>query len=301
MYNLLMVYREGTWDEDEFILELPRYLEHTVPLLAERFATLSADTITALKGLPTLFAYEDRGRDVGPSSQVGRIEDIQVRYGGVRITWSIDARIGPIPATRLKEMFGQLDISERNWEHTRTHWAVKDVDLLDVLVRNGILQDDPSPPPKVFVSYSWDSPEHLEWVRRLVIDLRANGVDAISDRTHLRFGQDLPHFMEQAAACDRVIVVCTENYMNRANQRLGGVGYEHLVTAAQLAGDPLSMRFIPVIKDQRDAGNTPVNLRGRMFVDLSDGPGYNTNFQALVRDLHNAVPPVPPLGRRPQF
>lgn len=79
MYNLLMVYQEGTWDEDEFILELPRYLEHTVPPLAERFATLTADTITALKGLPTLFAYEDRGRHVGPSSQVGRIEDIQVR------------------------------------------------------------------------------------------------------------------------------------------------------------------------------------------------------------------------------
>lgn len=296
-----MVYREGTWDEDEFILELPRYLEHTVQPLSERFAFLSAETIATLKGLPTLFAYEDRGREVGPSSQVGRIEDIQVRYGGLRITWSLDATIGPIPAARLKEMFDQLDISERNWEHTRTHWAVKDVDLHDVLVRNGILENNQAAPPKVFVSYSWDSPEHLEWVRRLVIDLRSNGVDAISDRTHLRFGQDLPHFMEQAATCDRVIVVCTENYMNRANQRLGGVGYEHLVTAAQLAGDPMSIRFIPVIKDPRDAVHTPVNLRGRMFVDLSEGLGYNANFQALIRDLHNAVPAIPPIGRRPQF
>lgn len=301
MYNLLMVYREGTWDEDEFILELPRYLEHTVQPLVDRFSSLSADAIATLKEIPTLFAYEDRGRDVGPSSHVGRIEDIQVRYGGVRITWSIDATIGPIPASLLKEIFGQLDISERNWEHTRTHWALKDVDLYDVLLRNGLMGDDPTVPPKVFVSYSWDSPEHLEWVRRLVIDLRSHGVDAISDRTHLRFGQDLPHFMEQVATCDRVIVVCTENYMNRANQRQGGVGYEHLVTSAQLAGDPLSMRFIPVIKDPRDAGHTPANLRGRLFVDLSDGPGYNANFQALVRDLHDAVPPIPPVGRRPQF
>lgn len=301
MYNLLMVYREGTWDEDEFILELPRYLQYTVQPLSDRFASLDAATIEALKALPTLFAYEDRGREVGPSSHVGRIEDIQVRYGGVRIIWSLDATISPIPATKLKEIFGQLDISERNWEHTRTHWAIKDVDLYDVLTRNGLLQAAPSAPPKVFVSYSWDSPEHLEWVRRLVIDLRANGVDAISDRTHLRFGQDLPHFMEQADRCDRVIVVCTENYMNRADQRIGGVGYEHLVTAAELAGDPLSMRFVPVIKDPRDARHTPANLRGRLFVDLSDGPGYNTNFQALVRDLHNAVPPVPPVGRRPQF
>ncbi|MEB1490063.1 toll/interleukin-1 receptor domain-containing protein [Xanthomonas campestris pv. campestris] len=301
MYNLLMVYKEGTWDEEEFVLELPRFLEHTAQPLIDRFGSLDQSVIQALKSMPTLFAYEDRGREVGLPARVGSIEDIQVRYGGLRITWSFDAGVAPIPAGTLREMFGQLDIADRNWEHTRTHWAVKDVDLYDVLLRHGLLEDDSTQPPKVFVSYSWDSQEHIDWVGRLVRDLRASGIDAISDRTHLRLGQNLPHFMEQTAACERVIVVCTENYMNRADERVGGVGYEHLVTASELANDALSMKFIPVIRDPRDAVHMPANLRGRMYVDLSYGPRYNSNFQDLVRDLHNAVPPVPPIGRRPHF
>ncbi|HFF6201601.1 TPA: toll/interleukin-1 receptor domain-containing protein [Stenotrophomonas maltophilia] len=302
MYNLLMVYQEGTWDQDEFVLELARFLEYTAQPLIDRFGALDQQTIQYLKGIPALFAYEDRGREAGLPARVGKIDDIQVRYGGVRITWSFDASVSPIPALALREMFAALDVAaDRNWEHTRTHWAVKDADLYDVLLRYGLLENDQTPPPKVFVSYSWDSPEHIEWVRNLVNALRMNGIDAISDRTHLRFGQNLPHFMEQSAACDRVIVVCTENYMNRANGRVGGVGYEHLVTAADLANDPLSMRFIPVIRDPRDAAHMPTNLRGRFYVNLSNGPDFNGNFQELVRDLHNAVPPIPPIGRRPSF
>lgn len=301
MYNLLMVYQEGTWDQDEFFLELPRFLEHTAQPLISRFGSLSQQTIQYLKEIPALFAYEDPGREAGLPARVGRIDDIQVRYGGVRITWSFDAGIAPIASSALREMFASLDIAQRNWEHTRTHWAVKDVDLYDVLLRHGLLEADPNPPPRVFVSYSWDSPEHIEWVRNLVSALRASGVDAISDMTHLRLGQNLPHFMEQTADCERVIVICTENYMNRANGRVGGVGYEHLITAAELASDPLSMRFIPVIRDLRGATHMPINLRGRLYLDLSDGPNFNANFQALVRDLHNAVPPVPPLGPRPVF
>ncbi|HEL4110018.1 TPA: toll/interleukin-1 receptor domain-containing protein [Stenotrophomonas maltophilia] len=299
MYNLLMVYREGTWDEDEFFLELPRYLEHTAQPLKDRFNALNDQVIDALKAMPTLFAYEDRGREIGIPARVGWIDQVQVRYGGIRITWRFDASISPIPAERVREMFADLDIGERNWEQTRTHWAIKDVDLREVLVAHGLAIELRA--PTVFVSYSWDSEEHRNWVRQLVLELRANGIDAMADMTHVRPGQDLGRFMEQTANCDRVIVVCTANYMGRANDRVGGVGYEHLVTAAQLMADPGSVRFIPVLKDHADAAHLPINLRGRMYVDLSDGPNRNANFQDLVRDLHNAYEPIPPLGPRPRF
>lgn len=301
MYNLLMVYKEGTWDQDEFLLELPRYLEHTAEPIKDRFALLDERVIEELKALPTLFAYEDRGRDIGFPARVGTIEQIQVRYGGVRISWRLDASIPSIPAIQLREMFQDLDIGQRNWEHTRSHWAVKDVDLNAVLLKHGVIIEHPIAPPKVFVSYSWDSEEHRQWVRRLIVDLRANGIDAISDMTHVRLGQSLGYFMEQTATCDRVIVVCTENYMRRANERVGGVGYEHLITAAQLMEDPKSDRFIPVLRNLADAAHLPINLRGRMFVDLSDSRNYNVSFQGLVRDLHNANESAPPLGPRPTF
>lgn len=226
MYNLLMVYAAGTWDEDEFVLELPRYLEHTALPLKERFSSLDERVIENLKEMPALFAYEDRGREAGFPARVGRIDQIHVRYGGLRITWRLDAAVPPISAEQLRVMFDDLDISQRNWEHTRSHWAIKDVDLMDVLRRHRLLALPDIPPPSVFVSYSWDSEEHRQWVRRLVGALRERGIDARSDVTHLRPGQDLGRFMEQADECDRVLVICTQNYMSRADGRVGGVGYE---------------------------------------------------------------------------
>lgn len=51
-------------------------------------------------------------------------------------------------------------------------------------------------PPRVFISYSHDSPEHKRWVIEFATTIRGRGVDAILDQWHLRHGDDLPHFME---------------------------------------------------------------------------------------------------------
>ena len=59
-------------------------------------------------------------------------------------------------------------------------------------VTEGLLEN-----PKLFISYSWTGPEHMDWVLRLATDLRANGVNAVLDKWHLREGQDAHSFMEQ--------------------------------------------------------------------------------------------------------
>lgn len=43
----------------------------------------------------------------------------------------------------------------------------------------------------VFVSYKWDSGEHVAWVRRLAADLRAHGIDAVLDQWMVRLGRSL--------------------------------------------------------------------------------------------------------------
>ena len=49
-------------------------------------------------------------------------------------------------------------------------------------------------PPKVFLSYSHDSPTHKQWVRKLATDLRKNGVDDILDQWDLCHGKDIAAF-----------------------------------------------------------------------------------------------------------
>lgn len=44
--------------------------------------------------------------------------------------------------------------------------------------------------PKLFVSYSWSSPEHEKWVINLATELVEDGVDVIFDKWDLKEGQD---------------------------------------------------------------------------------------------------------------
>ena len=52
----------------------------------------------------------------------------------------------------------------------------------------------------VFVSYSWDSDAHIEWVLRLAARMRQDGVAVILDKWHLRLGDDRLLFMERSIA-----------------------------------------------------------------------------------------------------
>jgi hypothetical protein len=52
-------------------------------------------------------------------------------------------------------------------------------------------------PPRVFISYSWSSPEHEEWVVQLATRLRGDGVQASLDKWDLDEGQDKYAYMER--------------------------------------------------------------------------------------------------------
>jgi len=78
--------------------------------------------------------------------------------------------------------------------------------------------------PKVFISYSWDSDRHREWVSQLATRLRADYIDVVIDDWNLRPGDHLPQFMETAVReSDFVLLVCTPQYQEKANQRIGGL------------------------------------------------------------------------------
>jgi len=58
--------------------------------------------------------------------------------------------------------------------------------------------------PKVFVSYSWTSPDHEDWVLNLSTELRESGVDVILDKWDLKEGHDSNAFMERMVTDDTV-------------------------------------------------------------------------------------------------
>lgn len=150
--------------------------------------------------------------------------------------------------------------------------------------------------PKVFVSYSHDSLEHKQWVLDLATKLRTNGVDAVIDQWDLKPGDDLPHFMEtQLASADRVLMICTDKYVEKANSGVGGVGYERMIITADLLRTIDSNKVIPIIR-QAAAVTLPTFLKTKLYINLSRPDQFEFGLDELVRTLHNAPlyvkPPV---------
>ncbi len=78
-------------------------------------------------------------------------------------------------------------------------------------------------PPRVFISYSHDDRDHRRWVLGLGEELRRNGVDPIIDAWDLRPGADVLKFMEHSLInSDRVLLICTEKYVDKMNDGVGG-------------------------------------------------------------------------------
>ena len=155
--------------------------------------------------------------------------------------------------------------------------------------------------PKVFISYSHDSPEHKRWVSGLAARLRHNGIDAILDQWDLGPGDDITLFMESGLMdSDRVLVVCTDTYVSKANAGEGGVGYERMIVTAQLIQNLDTNKFIPIIREASGEEKTPIFLATRMYIDLRDDNQFDTEFNKLLHELHE-VPTIekPPVGRSP--
>ena len=153
----------------------------------------------------------------------------------------------------------------------------------------------------VFVSYSHDSNAHKEWVRDLATFLRENGINAILDQWDVEFGDDLAAFMESSiTTSDRILAICTDKYIKKANEGQGGVGYEKTICTGEMLADPENRRrFIPVVRNVTGNRKLPTFFGASYFVDLSDGKDNGSTRHALLRAVHEVPSEKPPLGPSP--
>jgi len=155
--------------------------------------------------------------------------------------------------------------------------------------------------PKVFISYSHDSEEHKDWVLQLATRLRSNGVDVILDRWNLKLGSDVASFMErELSKSNRIICVCSDNYVKKVNEGKGGAGYEKQIITAEYITDQNTNWVIPLIKNNLGDKKTPTFLAGRLYIPFDEPLMYDTKYEELLRDLlDEPILPIPPIGENP--
>lgn len=139
--------------------------------------------------------------------------------------------------------------------------------------------------PSAFISYSHDTLEHKDWVINLATRLRSTGIDAILDMWEVSAGDDLAQFMEQGIMnADNVVMICTENYVQKCNNGVGGVGYEKSLALAPMLKKIDASKIIPIIK-QLASTALPSFLTTKKYINFSN----NTNFEDCFEELARAI------------
>lgn len=155
--------------------------------------------------------------------------------------------------------------------------------------------------PKVFISYSWEDIEHKEWALNLVDRLINDGIDAHIDQYELRHGDRLPQFMEQEITnADYVLIICTPNYKEKADNRQAGVGYEgHIISGALMQGHH-ERKFIPIIRKGEIRDSFPTYLLGKLGIDFKDDNKFEQNYSDLLATIYG-LNKKPQLGEMPTY
>jgi hypothetical protein len=156
--------------------------------------------------------------------------------------------------------------------------------------------------PTVFISYSWDSVAHKEWVLNLAKRLIEKGIDIILDQFDLRVGKNMIHFMESSIPkADKVLIIFTPNYKLKAEHRQGGVGFEYSILNAELYNQiTTNNKFIPVLKSGTFFESIPAFIQQFIGVDMTDSASFEERINELVYAIYDKqLIEKPKLGKSP--
>lgn len=165
----------------------------------------------------------------------------------------------------------------------------------------------PQDSPKLFISYSWSSPEHEKWVYNLATELREAGIDVIYDKWDLKEGHDKFAFMEKMVndpEIKKVIMICDRLYAEKADGRSGGVGTETQIISPEIYEKADQNKFVAIIaeRDENENAYLPSYYKSRIYIDLSDEDLYATNFEQLLRWVYDKpYYSKPKIGKMPSF
>lgn len=138
---------------------------------------------------------------------------------------------------------------------------------------------------RVFIIYTHDNSNHKNWVKKLAQDLIKSNIDVLLDEFDVELGGSLPYYMEQSVInSDRVLVICTDEYVKKSDERLGGAGYEISIIASQLVENYNQNKFIPLVRGATTK-KVPTCLAGRRYIDFSNDIEYEINLKELINNL----------------
>lgn len=130
MFNLVMLNID--WTSGRGSIPIDRVFEYTDDHIAEEFQEDGNPTLERLTALPCLFMEEGITDEV---VYVGQINRARIANRQVSFEFSLDADVPTLKNSVIYESRMELDMPHE-FEFSRNHWALKDIDLYRFLLRN---------------------------------------------------------------------------------------------------------------------------------------------------------------------
>lgn len=301
MFNLLISGHAESWDSSPYELERGRsVVEYTADEISERYKLFDERAIRELKSFPCLFVIENEQRE----SRIGYITNIRVRQATVVIDFVFDPIFPILRIGAIEDM--RVDIDLGRWELSRTHWAVKDEPIFDILVRKGYvtqqqvdaslaLREPPAPivPPQarageqgfnttqVFIVHGHDELAKLEmadFIRSLNLEPIILHMQASSGRTiieKIEYYSNVGFGVVLYTPCDVGSKAGALSGSYRARQN---VVFEHGYLIGKL-GRP---RVSAIVKG---AIETPNDISGVVYIALDEQGSWKEDLKREMRSV----------------
>jgi hypothetical protein len=130
MFNLLMF--NVDWHSGRVNVPIGRIFEYTDDDVADQFKQNGSPQLDRLSALPCLFCEEGTTNEI---ARVGQINRARVVGRDVALEITFDTEVPPLNNSTMYANRMDLDMPH-DFEFSRNHWAVKDVDLYRFLLRN---------------------------------------------------------------------------------------------------------------------------------------------------------------------
>lgn len=130
MFNLLMF--NVDWLSGRATIPIARMFEYTDDQITDQFRHEGTPMLDRLTELPCLFCEEGTADE---AAYVGQINRARISGRDVVLEISFDAEVPPLQNSIMFSSRMELDMPYE-FEFSRNHWAVKDIDLYRFLLRN---------------------------------------------------------------------------------------------------------------------------------------------------------------------
>ena len=134
---------------------------------------------------------------------------------------------------------------------------------------------DKSFTPKVFISYAWASKEYANKVHKFAAKLRDAHINVVLDTWDMEPGNYINTFMDKCVkdkTITNVLILMDPVYAEKADNNIGGVGYEaHLIENDKIYKEVSQRKYIPRLfqKDENNIEHIPKFLQNRLYYDLT--------------------------------